>query len=159
MRVWSLGQEYPPEKEMAAHSSIWPEKIPWTEEPGRPQSLGCKERDATKGLAPPLWLWDRSHMKGALLTSYLADAGAQWYNLPEAGMTRGTAVPRSSEVFYSWKTRAQAFPALSQKHHIHCVLRWRDTKASLQGRGVRKHHIPQVIMVSMIMKMMHRISL
>ena len=32
--VWSLGQEDPLEKEMAAHSSILAWKIPWTEEPG-----------------------------------------------------------------------------------------------------------------------------
>ena len=34
MQVWSLGQEDPLEKEMAAHSSILALKIPWTEEPG-----------------------------------------------------------------------------------------------------------------------------
>ena len=33
--VRSLGQEYPPEKEMAIHSSILAWRIPWTEEPGR----------------------------------------------------------------------------------------------------------------------------
>ena len=32
--VWSLGQENPPEKEMATHSSILAWRIPWTEEPG-----------------------------------------------------------------------------------------------------------------------------
>ena len=31
--VWSLGQEDPPEKEMAIHSSILAWRIPWTEEP------------------------------------------------------------------------------------------------------------------------------
>ena len=39
-RVWSLGQEDPLEKEMATHSSILAWKIPWTEEPGRQQSMG-----------------------------------------------------------------------------------------------------------------------
>ena len=38
--VQSLGQEDPLEKEMAAHSSIAAWKIPWTEEPGRLQSMG-----------------------------------------------------------------------------------------------------------------------
>ena len=33
--VWSLGQEYPLEKEMATHSSILAWEIPWWEEPGR----------------------------------------------------------------------------------------------------------------------------
>ena len=38
MRVQSLGQEDPLEKEMATHSSILAWRIPWTEEPGRLQS-------------------------------------------------------------------------------------------------------------------------
>ena len=42
-----LGQEDPLEKEMAAHSSILAWKIPWTEEPGRPQSVRSQESDMT----------------------------------------------------------------------------------------------------------------
>ena len=38
--VESLGQEDPLEKEMAIHSSTLAWKIPWTEEPGRLQSMG-----------------------------------------------------------------------------------------------------------------------
>ena len=38
--VQSLGWEGPLEKEMAIHSSIIAWKIPWTEEPGRLQSMG-----------------------------------------------------------------------------------------------------------------------
>ena len=41
-RVRSLGQEDPLEKEMATHSSTLAWKIPWTEEPGRLQSMGSK---------------------------------------------------------------------------------------------------------------------
>ena len=37
--VRSLGQEDPLEKEMATHSSTLAWKIPWTEEPGRLQSM------------------------------------------------------------------------------------------------------------------------
>ena len=40
--VQSLGQEDLLEKEMAPHSSILAWKIPWTEEPGRLQSMGSK---------------------------------------------------------------------------------------------------------------------
>ena len=40
--VRSLGQEDPLEKEMATHSSILAWKIPWTEEPGRLQSMGSQ---------------------------------------------------------------------------------------------------------------------
>ena len=39
-QVPSLGWEDPLEKEMAAHSSILAWKTPWTEEPGRLQSMG-----------------------------------------------------------------------------------------------------------------------
>ena len=37
--VRSLGREDPLEKEMATHSSILAWKIPWTEKPGRLQSM------------------------------------------------------------------------------------------------------------------------
>ena len=37
-----LGQEDPLEKEMAIHSSTLAWKIPWTEEPDRPQSVGSQ---------------------------------------------------------------------------------------------------------------------
>ena len=37
--VRSLGWEDPLEKEMATHSSILAWRIPWTEEPGRLQSM------------------------------------------------------------------------------------------------------------------------
>ena len=40
--VQSLGQEDFLEKEMATHSSILAWKIPWTEEPGRLQSVGSQ---------------------------------------------------------------------------------------------------------------------
>ena len=36
------GQKYPLEKEMAPHSSIPAWEIPWTEEPGWPQSMGSQ---------------------------------------------------------------------------------------------------------------------
>ena len=41
-QVQSLGQEDPLKKEMATHSSILARKIPWTEEPGGPQSMGSQ---------------------------------------------------------------------------------------------------------------------
>ena len=41
-RVQSLGRGDPLEKEMATHSSILAWKIPWTEEPGRLQSMGSQ---------------------------------------------------------------------------------------------------------------------
>ena len=40
--VQLLGWKNPLEKEMATHSSILTWKIPWTEEPGRLQSMGSQ---------------------------------------------------------------------------------------------------------------------
>ena len=40
MQVQSLSQEDPLEEGMATHSSILAWSIPWTEEPGRLQSIG-----------------------------------------------------------------------------------------------------------------------
>ena len=40
--VRSLGLEDPLEKEMATHPSILAWEIPWTEEPGRLQSMGLQ---------------------------------------------------------------------------------------------------------------------
>ena len=42
-----LGQEDPLEKEMANHSSILAWRIPWTEKPGRLQSMGSQESDTS----------------------------------------------------------------------------------------------------------------
>ena len=41
-RVWSLGLEVPLEKGMAIHSSTPAWRIPWTEKPGRLQSMGSQ---------------------------------------------------------------------------------------------------------------------
>ena len=46
--VRSLGWEDLLEKKMAPHSSILAWKIPWTEEPGRLQSMGSQRADTTK---------------------------------------------------------------------------------------------------------------
>ena len=43
--VRSLGREDPLEKEMATHSSTRAWKIPWTEEPGRLQSIGLQRAE------------------------------------------------------------------------------------------------------------------
>ena len=41
-RVLSLGWEFPLEEGMATHSSILAWRIPWTEEPGGPRSMGSQ---------------------------------------------------------------------------------------------------------------------
>ena len=40
--ILSLGQEDPLEKGMATHSKILAWRVPWTEEPGRLQSMGLQ---------------------------------------------------------------------------------------------------------------------
>ena len=47
-QVPSLGWEDPLEKEMATHPNILAWRIPWTEEPGRLQSMGVQELDTTE---------------------------------------------------------------------------------------------------------------
>ena len=42
-RIRFLGQEDPLEKEMATYSSIIAWTVPWTEEPGRIQSMGSQK--------------------------------------------------------------------------------------------------------------------
>ena len=51
--VQFLGREDPLEKEMATHSSIFAWKIPWTEEPGRLQSMGLSRQEYWSGLPFP----------------------------------------------------------------------------------------------------------
>ena len=50
MRVPSLGQKDPLEKNMASHSSILAWEIPLTEELGGQQSMGSQESDMTSRL-------------------------------------------------------------------------------------------------------------
>ena len=48
--VWSLGQEDPLKKETATHTSILAWRIPWTERPGKLQSMGSQKLDTTQRL-------------------------------------------------------------------------------------------------------------
>ena len=45
---FTLGQNDPLKKEMAAHSSILARRFPWTEEPGGLQSIGLQRLDMTE---------------------------------------------------------------------------------------------------------------
>ena len=72
--VWSLGQEDPLEKGMATHSSILAWRIPWTEEPGRLQSMGSQRvgHDWTVNThTRPLWVLEPK-MNGPSQMSFLA---------------------------------------------------------------------------------------
>ena len=52
LEIWVrfLGQEDPPEKGMATHSSIHACRIPWTEEPRGLQSMRLRSRSQLKQL-------------------------------------------------------------------------------------------------------------
>ena len=65
--VRSLGQKDPLEKGMATHSSILASKIPWTEEPGRLESM-MSQRVGHK--------WADTHMQ-TLVTTFLFFASFQ----------------------------------------------------------------------------------
>ena len=55
MWVRSLDQEDPLEKGMATHSNILAWRIPWTEEPGRQQSMGSQSMGKTEELTLSLF--------------------------------------------------------------------------------------------------------
>ena len=55
-RVLSLGREDPLEKEMATHSSILAQRIPWTEEPDRLQSMGLQRVGHGRVTSPTLMI-------------------------------------------------------------------------------------------------------
>ena len=46
-QIRSLVWEYTLEKEMVTYFSMLASRVPWTEEPGRPQSMGSQESDMT----------------------------------------------------------------------------------------------------------------
>ena len=74
MRVRSLGWGDPLEKEMVTHSSILAWEIPWTEESGKPQSMGLQRAghdwtiEHTHTISPylinSLWGWNEGLDKG-----------------------------------------------------------------------------------------------
>ena len=50
-QIPSLGKEDPLKKGMATNSNILTWRVPWTEEPDRLQSMGCKQSDMTERLS------------------------------------------------------------------------------------------------------------
>ena len=75
-----LGLEDNLEKEMATHSRILAWRIPWTEEPGRLQSMGLEESDTTQQL--------NNNVSSASLVTALTRAAP--LNFPGQNMMLGT---------------------------------------------------------------------
>ena len=77
-QVRPLGREDPLEEEMATHSSILAGIIPWSDEPGRPQSMHWSVLSRKlKGNPPPADFWRGSDLS-ALQT---LEFGSQTSNL------------------------------------------------------------------------------
>ena len=84
MRVRSLGWEGPLDKEMTTYSNILAQEMPWTQESGGLQFMGCKESDMSyrlnhhhqicrwsrncDGKWPPKWLNDRKVGPGMVIS-------------------------------------------------------------------------------------------
>ena len=77
-------------KEMATHSSTLGWKIPWTEEPGRLQSMGLKESDSTKRLHFHFLLSCTGEGNGNLLQYFCLEnhKGQELGGLPSMGSHR-----------------------------------------------------------------------
>ena len=62
-RVWSLGQEDPLEEGIAIHSSMLAWRIPWTEEPGRLQSIASQTVGHNRSNSMHSKCWEASKQK------------------------------------------------------------------------------------------------
>ena len=88
-QVWFLDWDDPLEKEMAIYSSILPWRIPWTEEPGRLQSMGLQDLDTTE------WLSTAQHttyLKNVIFTSPDSDIITAMNTLSNSGGKKVTWV-------------------------------------------------------------------
>ena len=69
-QVWSLSLEDSSEEEMATHSGILTWKIPWTEEPGRLQSIGLQRvRQSNSSLIYLKYTWTNPSL---IITNFIA---------------------------------------------------------------------------------------
>ena len=122
LETWvpSLDWEDPLEKEMATHSSILAWKIPWTEEPGRLQSMrsqrvrydwatllysACKLKKQggyTQPWCTPFPIWNQS----VVLCSVLMVASWPAYRFLKREL-RWSCIPNSLRIFHSllWSTQ------------------------------------------------------
>ena len=75
-RVLSLGWEDPLEKEMETHSSILAWRIPWTEEPGRLQSMWSQ--GVGRDWATSLSLWEKHQLNSSSIVAGAAAAALDY---------------------------------------------------------------------------------
>ena len=78
-QVQSLSQEDPLEKEMATHSSILAQKIPWTEEPGGLAHGVAESRTRRSDLAHYMPSIQLIHISGIFLNKPTRNWGSQTF--------------------------------------------------------------------------------
>ena len=88
-QVRSLGWEDPLEKEMATHSSTLAWKIPWTEEPGRLQSMGSQRVRHNWATSLVHWISQFSSVQSLSCLSHCQPRGLQHARLPCLSPTPG----------------------------------------------------------------------
>ena len=119
-RVWSLGREDPLEKEMATHSSILTWKIPWTEEPGRLQSMGSKRvgHDWATSLCFSRPYVTPGKTKALTKQTLVGKAMSLLFNIMSRFVT--AFLPRSEHLLISWLQLPTAVILEPKKIVCHC---------------------------------------
>ena len=109
--VRSLGWEDPLEKRTVTLSSILAWRIPWTEEPGRLQSMGCKELDTTEQFSPSLFtvLCRHEEKKRHTLCSWDVCSLTQQFHSPTAPILYASVLITftSSSSSLNWESRVK----------------------------------------------------
>ena len=152
--VWFLGREDPLEKEMAIHSSTIAWKIPRTEEPGRPQSMGSQRvrHDWVTSLSLSFWVhlgWKfvvvfiLLHMTLFHYFLWLSSIPLEKVTAPHSS-TLAWKIPRMEEPdglqsMGSWKVGHDWATSLSLFTFMHWRRKWQPIPVFLpgesQGRG------------------------
>ena len=107
--VQSLGQEDPPEKGMATHSSILAWRIPWTEEPGGP--WGCKESDTTNTVSAAL------SSSRCLFCSYQFSTWLSWDRICVNLIFNSRTKSDSPSLFHRWTIQSLKSRLYYQRSH------------------------------------------
>ena len=123
-QVWPLGQEDPLEKEMAIHSSILAFRIPWTEEPGRLQSMESQR----------VWHdWMNNTMCSMKAWKRLVKRTRQWNKLEDRPQEELEGSHRSLRIFVcGWTWKLHEIPVI-------CVLS--KSKGLRRGLGCSEKEI------------------
>ena len=112
--VRPLGWEDSLEEGMATHSSILSWRIPWTEEPGRLQSMGHQELDTTKRLSTA-------------------------HQSPKKDVEASQMVTKQRFSLCVWKSALQVLSLVVQGLRLHAPNGW----GSIPTQGARSH-IPKL---------------